>query len=78
MVDREGFEYAEGTISRVGPGVNFFVRLEDGQEVLCRVSPRRHPWGDVIGRRVRIQFRPIRKEKSPLIVKWYPDESIDN
>jgi len=70
-MDQQSPAEATGIVVRI-VGKQVVVLLESGEEVSCRWG-RNDPWGNVIGTRVRIRFRPIRKDKSPLIVKWFAE-----
>ena len=61
---------ADGEVVQLGPGLNVLVRLASGDEVLSRISKRNHPFRVEAGQKVRIRFRPIRRDKSPLVIAW--------
>jgi uncharacterized OB-fold protein len=67
-MDQQDLTEALGVVTRM-IGKRVLVRLESGEEVLCHFG-RNHPWGNQVGTTVRIRFRPIRKDKPPLIVMW--------
>jgi translation initiation factor IF-1 len=64
---------ADGEVIRLGPGLNVLVRVSSGDEILCRISKRNHPFRVDAGQKVRIRFRPVRRDKSPLVIAWITD-----
>lgn len=64
---------AIGTVVRVEERWCVVVRLDNGDTVRCRISRvvRRNLRFGIMPhwRRVRIRFRPIRKDRTPLIVE---------